>query len=117
MPSNLPASFNVTLVQEEFVANGQTQTFEATPLMRGPKGDKGDDGERGIPGPPGGAVFEHTQAVPAALWVIVHNLGRFPSAVVKNHLGVRLWAKVEDIDSNTLQITFSYPTAGVAQLG
>lgn len=59
-------------------------------------------------------VFE--QAQPAAVWEIVHNLGRFPSVTTENASGEPMVGVVGYLDLNSLRITFSQPVAGKAYL-
>lgn len=78
---------------------------------------------RGIPGPPGppgppgggaGATYTHTQSIPAAVWTVAHNLGRFPSVSVVDHLGGLLTPDVRYLDADLVQVIHSTPLIGKA---
>lgn len=74
-------------------------------------------GPPGPPGPPGGgagATYTHIQALPASVWTVAHNLGRYPSITVVDNLGGELFADVRYIDSAIAQITHSVPLTGRA---
>jgi hypothetical protein len=63
-----------------------------------------------------GATFTFTQGVPAASWVIVHNLNKYPSVTVVDTANtVGLGAVVYD-SANQLTVTFSGAFAGKAYL-
>lgn len=68
----------------------------------------------GPPGVPGGTTYTHTQAVPAAVWTVAHNLGRYPSVSVVDHLGGLLTPDVRYLDADLVQITHSVPLIGKA---
>lgn len=59
-----------------------------------------------------GQPFTFTQTVPAATWTVIHNLGQDPSAVSVYVGGVLVFANVDPIDNNTLQVNFATPQAG-----
>lgn len=72
------------------------------------------EGPPGAPGPAGGTTFQYTQDVAATVWTVPHNLGRYPSVVVADNLGVVVIADVEYIDNNIVRITHGAPFSGVA---
>lgn len=61
-------------------------------------------------------TFRHTQAVASAVWTIAHGLDYFPSVEVKDSANAELFGQVDYTDADTLTITFSTPTSGVAYL-
>jgi 3-oxoacyl-ACP reductase-like protein len=65
-------------------------------------------------------VFEHTQAVASASWVIVHNMGMYPIVdVFVDYQGESqkiLPKSVAYTNPNTCTITFSVPLTGKATL-
>jgi len=65
---------------------------------------------------PGLAGFVHEQAVPLSEWVINHNLGRYPVAVVLDSGGTTVEGTIIHTDANSLTITFSGIFSGVARL-
>lgn len=74
----------------------------------------GQRGPAGKDGTPGGTTFEWTQDIPLAVWTVPHNLGRFPSVTVVDHLGNRVEPDVTYIDQNIVQITHGRPEIGKA---
>lgn len=72
----------------------------------------------GPPGPVGGEAYQFSQDIPATVWTINHNLGRYPtvqlytldlSANYSEYL-------VQHLDVNNLRISIETPTAGIAFL-
>lgn len=70
----------------------------------------------GPPGPPGsggaGSSFVFQQSTPLDVWTVPHNLNRFPSVTVTDHLGEIMLADAVYVDSNIVQITH-----GTARIG
>lgn len=62
------------------------------------------------------ASYTHTQAVAASVWTITHNLGKRPSVAVQDSSGTVVIGQVQYLDSNTVQLTFSAPFSGRADL-
>ena len=60
----------------------------------------------------GTEAFEQT--TPLATWTVPHNLNRYPSVTVTDHLGAVLLADVQYVDANTVQINHSVPMTGRA---
>lgn len=79
-------------------------------------GPPGPVGPPGPEGPPGGGGHTHTQPVPAAQWVINHNLGFRPSVTLLTPGGVEFWAKVTHLSINQTVIDLTTPLAGSARL-
>lgn len=78
---------------------------------------RGVPGPAGPAGPPGGgagATYTHNQAIASAVWTVAHNLGRYPSVSVVDHLGGLLTPDVRYLDANLVQITHSVPLIGKA---
>ena len=61
-------------------------------------------------------TFVFTQGVPATVWNIQHNLGKFPSVSVVNNNNVALFTEVTYIDNNNVQLNFSAGFSGKAYL-
>ncbi len=61
-------------------------------------------------------TFVFTQGVPAAVWNISHNLGKFPSVSVTNNNNIVTNGEITYIDNNNLTCTFSAGFAGTAYL-
>jgi hypothetical protein len=74
-------------------------------------------GERGPAGPPGaGSTYTHTQSSPAALWQIVHGLGRRPSVVTVDSLDRVVVGDVRYISASIVEVQFSAAFSGAAYL-
>ena len=79
-------------------------------VFRGPKGDKGDSGTNSD------KHYNHTQSIPESIWVINHNLGKFPAVSVADSSGSEVEGEVLYTDSNTVVITFAASFSGKAYL-
>jgi hypothetical protein len=64
----------------------------------------------------GAPTFIFTQGVPATVWNIQHNLGKFPSVSVINNNNVVINGEVTYIDNNNVQLNFSAGFTGKAYL-
>lgn len=79
-------------------------------------------GPSGPPGPPGaagaGTYYVHTQLIPQSVWLVAHNLGRYPIAWSLYDTTDRLCDEyvVENTDVNNCRISMDTPTAGVIRL-
>lgn len=62
------------------------------------------------------AYYLHTQATPAAVWTVPHNLGIYPSVTVIDSAGSQVIADVSYPSLNTVTITFSAALSGRAAL-
>lgn len=78
----------------------------------GAPGLTGAPGPQGIPGPGADKTFVFTQSLSSQVWVVGHNLGKFPSASVVDSGGTTVFGTVTQIDLNTLTVSFSYPFSG-----
>lgn len=70
----------------------------------------------GVPGATGDLHHTHTQGTAAAEWLITHGLGKYPSVTVVDSAGDQVEGDVNQIDENTLRLSFSAPFAGRAYL-
>lgn len=61
-----------------------------------------------------GAVHVHVQDVPADVWVIHHNLQRYPWPSAVDSSNVVIGGNVQYVDENTLTITFLAEFSGKA---
>lgn len=81
----------------------------------GPPGAKGDKGDQGIPGM-SGVSYIHEQAIADVAWIILHNLGRFPSVTVIDSAGDEVEGTVRYDSANQITLIFSAPFGGKAFL-
>ena len=61
-------------------------------------------------------TFVFTQGVPATVWNISHNLGKFPSVSVTNNNNIVTNGEITYIDNNNVTLTFSAAFVGKAYL-
>ena len=60
--------------------------------------------------------FTYTQAVPATVWNINHNLGKYPSVTIYSTTMEVVDAQIDYVDTNNVTITFNNSYAGSATL-
>lgn len=90
---------------------GESPSGESVyPAIRGEKGEKGDPGIDGATG----ARFEYLQTVPAAVWIVNHNLGFRPNVLAWSVGGVQMLAEPIHISLNQTNVYFDNPVAGFA---
>ena len=58
--------------------------------------------------------YVHPQGVPAAVWVITHNLGKRPSVTVVDSARTQVFGCVNYVNDNVCTVTFSAPFSGEA---
>lgn len=80
-------------------------------IVPGPKGDQGDPGADGQ-----NFSYDYNQVVPAATWVIVHNLGGYPNATVADSAGSVVEGDITYDNPNQLTIQFAGAFSGSAHL-
>lgn len=71
----------------------------------------------GPQGPPGNTGYRHDQTVPATVWLIAHNLGRYPAAVSVHSADLSVNYEsivVQHLDASTLRVSMEISLAGVA---
>lgn len=59
--------------------------------------------------------YVHNQSTPAALWIINHNLNRYPSIELLSVGLVRFDADIAHVSLNQSVVTLAIATAGIAQ--
>lgn len=97
----------------EIGPTGQTGPVGNTGL----RGETGPQGDVGNTGPQGNGVYLRNEfQSPSAIWLIPHNLGRFPSVATTSLAGELFYGDINHLDINTLQISFSIPTSGIVIL-
>ena len=84
------------------------------------KGDQGVQGIQGEAGPRGltGEVqtYNHNQISASTVWVINHNLNKFPHVAVIDSAGSVVHGDVDHIDMNTLEVRFTTAFSGKANI-
>jgi hypothetical protein len=71
----------------------------------------------GTPSGGGGLYKDHEQTIPALVWSILHNFGRYPAAVsVYDQTGSFVLADISHFSINEIRITFATPAIGRAYL-
>lgn len=60
-------------------------------------------------------TYRHTQAVPATVWTVDHNLGRHPVVNTTTTAGDRMWTAIHHVDNVTLTCTLLTAQAGFAE--
>lgn len=114
---NLPKYIPVVIVKESkpyVIAVNSGSTGPQGPVgPTGPRGEKGEQGERGS----GGDLhFKFTQGSAASVWVIKHNLEKFPIPLVQDSANDEVEGDYEYPNNNEIVLTFSAPFSGVAYL-
>lgn len=65
----------------------------------------------------GSGSYTHLEPTPAAVWIVTHNLNRYPDPVVflASDPDVPVWTDLEYPDSNHTTLIFDAPVAGRAE--
>jgi len=58
--------------------------------------------------------YQHIQSIPAVLWNVFHELGKYPSVTVIDSYGIEYEGEVSHTDENNLTLTFSAMISGFA---
>ena len=61
-----------------------------------------------------GGIFVFTQATPATVWPIIHNLNRHPAMAVSDSAGTFIEGDIFYNSTNTVTLTFAAPFSGTA---
>lgn len=97
-----PEVNQVIVTADEYTVNVNAAGPQGPP---GPKGDPGDIG-----------AFTYNQIAPSTTWTIAHNLGYRPNATALDTGGTNIFGVFSYPDTNTLVISFTTATSGVAYL-
>lgn len=92
---------------------------EAPPIPTPPRpGDLWLDTDAYLSSAGGGGdlSYVHDQLVPAATWVVTHNLGKYPSVAVVDSGGTVVWGDVQHTDANHVTLSFAVAFGGRAYL-
>lgn len=79
-------------------------------------GPQGPPGPQGPSGPAGGSSYVHDQAVPAATWIVTHNLNRYPSVTVVDSANTEVEGEVIYTSANVITLNFGSAFGGKAYL-
>jgi hypothetical protein len=79
-------------------------------------GPQGPPGPSGPPGDGSDANYVHSQTTPDDVWVISHNLGKFPAVDVVDSASTVVIGEVHYEDENSITVSFVAPFAGKAFL-
>lgn len=98
------------------------QTEVVVDNLQGPQGVPGPQGVAGPTGPQGpqgettapNIFYVHNQPTPSATWIVNHNLGGNPIAVVHDSAGTQCEGNFSYPSLNQMIITFSAAFSGVA---
>ena len=112
--SEVEESVTVSVENVASTVTVETQTVVAEGTM-GPPGRKGDQGDKGDPGLSGASLI-HEQSVADTVWVIRHDLGRYPSITVVDSSGEEVEGGIKYDSSNQITLTFSAPFGGYAYI-
>jgi hypothetical protein len=63
-----------------------------------------------------GETYIHTQIAPTSLWVIQHNLNKFPSTTIVDSAGSEVIGDKVYVSSDCIEVTFKSAFAGLAFL-
>lgn len=86
---------------------------------RSVQGVQGVSGIQGVQGPIGDATkvsYVHSQNTPSTTWAITHNLGYYPSVLVKDSAGTAVEGEIEYVSVSALNLHFSAGFSGTAYL-
>ncbi len=64
--------------------------------------------------PVSASSFTFVQSIPASVWTIPHNLGRYPSLVVVDSSGAEVEGDVHYVSINQIVLTFAGAFSGIA---
>lgn len=101
-----------TLLTIQPVVRAVTVAPAPTSLVVTAPGPQGTPGPTGPAGTPGGSQFLLNQVVPAATWLVQHNLGYFPHITLLDASGDVGFTDVHHTDINAAVLTFASPTTG-----
>jgi hypothetical protein len=84
-------------------------------ILRVPNGSLTDDGNGQVTFTGGGdAYYRHVQGVAAAIWTVVHNLGKFPSVSIVDSTGTTVYGTVHYDSTSQVTLSFSGAFGGEA---
>jgi hypothetical protein len=102
----------ITARSSTVLVSGSPMQIAVTQVTTGLTGRSG----AGVPGAGGDLHHIHDQGSAAAVWLIAHALGKFPSVTVIDSAGDQVEGDAEYLDENTVRLTFGAAFAGRAYL-
>jgi hypothetical protein len=60
------------------------------------------------------AFYKHVQGIPIDVWIVNHNLNKYPSITVIDTAGTEYEADIRHIDMNTTELIFCVAFSGTA---
>lgn len=76
--------------------------------------DIGMRGPRGLPGSGGDLSWRHVQGVAASTWIVLHNLGKYPSISIVDSGGSAVIGEIRYDSLNQCTLTFASAFSGEA---
>lgn len=118
-PSNYAAIGYQVVTTDGSSVHGQlveVTLYEALPgdPVSGPPGPQGPPGPPGSGSGSGDISYVHTQVPLSAVWVVVHNLGKYPSVTVVDSGGTEVLTDLHYDSFNQVTLTFGAPSSGKA---
>ncbi len=86
--------------------------FSSTAGAQGEQGIQGLQGITGLDGV-GDLHFAFNQSSPSSIWIVNHNLGKFPSVTVLDSSGDQIEGTIRYVNFNQVTIEFSAPFSGL----
>lgn len=105
----------LALVEDLSGADLLTEAIQGLPGPQGPKGDQGAQGEQGPPGW-GATTYVHDQMNSDSVWVIDHNMHKYPAVVCMDSAGDEIEGILRYDSPDRCTMMFSSPTGGKAYL-
>ncbi len=62
------------------------------------------------------STYTHVQTEASSIWIICHNLGKFPSITIIDSDGDQVEGDVSRVNMDVIKLTFSIPIIGTAYL-
>lgn len=84
--------------------------------QNGIDGINGTNGTNGLDGSGVDKNYIHNQGLPALVWVITHNLNKFPSVSVVDSAGTLVVGDITQLNQTTLTVGFNFAFSGKAFL-
>lgn len=121
MPSGLRASLNMTAVMLDrsggfYLSVKKTGDVDEVIIHEPFSFSLTTDDITATATPTPGDGMTYTQAAPATVWTINHNFGYYPDIICYDTTGQRIHGSVQNLSTNTIQVTFTAAIAGSARI-